>query len=65
MRFGAAFWIQRTGWPHLRDACLAAEAAYLRPFAELGIAEVIWIFRDPFDTETMSRLGDVRAALAH
>ena len=27
MRFGAAFWIQRTGWPDLRDACLAAEAA--------------------------------------
>ncbi len=27
MRFGAAFWIQRTGWPALRDACLAVEAA--------------------------------------
>jgi alkanesulfonate monooxygenase SsuD/methylene tetrahydromethanopterin reductase-like flavin-dependent oxidoreductase (luciferase family) len=27
MRFGAAFWIQRTDWPSLRDACLAAEAA--------------------------------------
>lgn len=27
MRFGAAFWIQRTDWPTLRDACLAAEAA--------------------------------------
>jgi F420-dependent oxidoreductase-like protein len=27
VRFGAAFWIQRTGWPDLRDACLAAEAA--------------------------------------
>lgn len=27
MRFGAAFWIQRTGWPDLRDACLAAERA--------------------------------------
>ena len=25
MRFGAAFWIQRTGWGDLRDACLAAE----------------------------------------
>ena len=25
MRFGAAFWIQRTTWPALRDACLAAE----------------------------------------
>jgi F420-dependent oxidoreductase-like protein len=27
MKFGAAFWIQRTGWPQLRDACLAAERA--------------------------------------
>ena len=27
MRFGAAFWIQRTGWPDLRDAVLHAEAA--------------------------------------
>jgi alkanesulfonate monooxygenase SsuD/methylene tetrahydromethanopterin reductase-like flavin-dependent oxidoreductase (luciferase family) len=27
MRFGAAFWVQRTGWPEIRDACIAAEAA--------------------------------------
>ena len=27
MRFGAAFWIQRTGWPELRDAIVRAEAA--------------------------------------
>ena len=27
MKFGAAFWIQRTTWQELRDACLAAEAA--------------------------------------
>jgi alkanesulfonate monooxygenase SsuD/methylene tetrahydromethanopterin reductase-like flavin-dependent oxidoreductase (luciferase family) len=27
MRFGAAFWIQRTNWPDLRDACLAVERA--------------------------------------
>jgi F420-dependent oxidoreductase-like protein len=27
MRFGAAFWIQQTGWPELRAAVLAAEAA--------------------------------------
>jgi F420-dependent oxidoreductase-like protein len=27
MRFGAAFWIQRTTWPELLDACLAAEGA--------------------------------------
>jgi alkanesulfonate monooxygenase SsuD/methylene tetrahydromethanopterin reductase-like flavin-dependent oxidoreductase (luciferase family) len=27
VRFGAAYWIQRTDWPALRDACLAAERA--------------------------------------
>ena len=27
MRFGAAFWVNRTGWPELRDACRAVEAA--------------------------------------
>jgi F420-dependent oxidoreductase-like protein len=27
MRFGAAFWVQRTGWPELREAVLAAEVA--------------------------------------
>jgi F420-dependent oxidoreductase-like protein len=26
MRFGAAFWVQRTGWPELHDAVLRAEA---------------------------------------
>ena len=27
MKYGAAFWINRTSWADLRDACLAAEAA--------------------------------------
>jgi alkanesulfonate monooxygenase SsuD/methylene tetrahydromethanopterin reductase-like flavin-dependent oxidoreductase (luciferase family) len=27
MRFGAAFWVQRTGWPELGEAVLRAEAA--------------------------------------
>jgi alkanesulfonate monooxygenase SsuD/methylene tetrahydromethanopterin reductase-like flavin-dependent oxidoreductase (luciferase family) len=36
-------------------------ADYIRQFAELGISEVIWIFRSPFDLETMSRLAEVRA----
>ncbi len=27
MRFGAAFWVQRTAWPELREAVLHAEAA--------------------------------------
>jgi alkanesulfonate monooxygenase SsuD/methylene tetrahydromethanopterin reductase-like flavin-dependent oxidoreductase (luciferase family) len=38
-------------------------AEYLRPFMELGIAEVMWTFRAPFDLETMRRLPEVRAAL--
>jgi alkanesulfonate monooxygenase SsuD/methylene tetrahydromethanopterin reductase-like flavin-dependent oxidoreductase (luciferase family) len=38
-------------------------ADYVRAFEALGIAEVIWIFRNPFDLETMSRLGEVRAKL--
>ena len=38
-------------------------ADYVRGFEALGIAEVIWIFRNPFDLETMSRLGEVRASL--
>src|SRR5256714_7076894 len=37
--------------------------AFLRPYAELGIGEVMWIFRDPFDYATMDRLSQVRAAL--
>ena len=27
VRFGAAFWVNRTSWADLRDACLAAETA--------------------------------------
>ena len=41
-----------------------AIAAYLRAFAAIGGGEVIWVFRSPFDLETMARLGEVRAALA-
>jgi len=40
-----------------------AVAAYIRRFERLGIAEVMWIFRNPFDLETMDRLPEVRAAL--
>jgi F420-dependent oxidoreductase-like protein len=38
-------------------------AAYVQRYADIGVAEVIWIFRNPFDLETMRRLGDVRAAM--
>ena len=30
--FGAAFWVQRTNWPTLRDAALAAEQAGFEGF---------------------------------
>ncbi|HKG56357.1 MAG TPA: TIGR03560 family F420-dependent LLM class oxidoreductase [Candidatus Limnocylindrales bacterium] len=40
-----------------------AVADYVRGFAEIGVAEVIWVFRDPFDVETMRRMADVRLAL--
>lgn len=40
-----------------------AVADYIRQYQALGIAEVIWIFRNPFDLETMGRLANVRAAL--
>lgn len=39
-------------------------AAYVGEFEALGVAEVIWIFRNPFDLETIRRLPEVRAALA-
>jgi alkanesulfonate monooxygenase SsuD/methylene tetrahydromethanopterin reductase-like flavin-dependent oxidoreductase (luciferase family) len=41
----------------------SAVADYVRSFAGLGIDEVIWIFRNPFDLETMAGLAEVRAAL--
>ena len=40
-----------------------AVADYVRRFEVLGIAEIMWIFRNPFDLETMARLGEVRALL--
>jgi F420-dependent oxidoreductase-like protein len=39
-------------------------ADYLRKLEAIGIAEVMWIFRAPFDAETIRRLPEVRAALA-
>ena len=40
-----------------------AVAAYLAGYRRIGVAEVIPVFRDPFDHETIERLGEVRAAL--
>ena len=42
----------------------ATVADLVRAYRALGIEEVMWIFREPFDPETMARLPEVRAALA-
>ena len=39
-------------------------AAYLDGYRRIGVAEVIPVFRDPFDHETIERIGEVRAALS-
>ena len=41
----------------------AAVAAYLAGYAALGIAEVMIVFRAPFDLETIERIGEAREAL--
>jgi hypothetical protein len=38
-------------------------AEFVRPYVELGVDELIWVFRSPFDLETMAQLAEVRAAL--
>jgi alkanesulfonate monooxygenase SsuD/methylene tetrahydromethanopterin reductase-like flavin-dependent oxidoreductase (luciferase family) len=38
-------------------------AARIAAFERIGIAEVMWIFREPFDLATVRRLPEVRAAL--
>lgn len=40
-----------------------AIADQLRPYAAVGVEEVIWIFRHPYDLETIERVGEVRTAL--
>ncbi len=39
-------------------------AAYLAGYADAGISEVEIVFRDPFDLETIERIGEVRGALS-
>ena len=41
----------------------AIVAGYVRRFGSIGVGEVIWVFRHPFDLETMRRLPEVRTAL--
>ena len=42
---------------------VTAVAAYLDGYRRLGVAEIIFTFRDPFDLETIERVGELRAAL--
>jgi F420-dependent oxidoreductase-like protein len=39
-------------------------AALMRAYADLGVDEAIWIFRNPFDLETIRRMPEVRELLA-
>ena len=41
----------------------AEVAAFVDGYRRLGVGEVIFVFRDPFDFESIRRLGEVRAAL--
>ena len=38
-------------------------AAYLDGYRRIGVGEVVFVFRHPFDLETVGRLDEVRAAL--
>ena len=42
---------------------VAQIATFLDDYARLGIAEVMFTFREPFDLETIERVGELRAAL--
>jgi alkanesulfonate monooxygenase SsuD/methylene tetrahydromethanopterin reductase-like flavin-dependent oxidoreductase (luciferase family) len=40
-----------------------AVARYLAGYRDLGVAEIMIVFRSPFDLETIERIGEVRSAL--
>lgn len=41
----------------------ASVAAFVDGYRRIGVSEVIFVFRDPFDLETIERIGEVRDAL--
>ena len=41
----------------------AEVAAFLDGYRQIGVGEIIFVFRDPFDRESIERIGEVRAAL--
>ena len=42
---------------------VADVADFLGSYSRLGVGEVMFTFRDPFDLETIERIGELRAAL--
>jgi alkanesulfonate monooxygenase SsuD/methylene tetrahydromethanopterin reductase-like flavin-dependent oxidoreductase (luciferase family) len=38
-------------------------AAFIDGYRRIGVGEVIFVFRDPFELESIERIGEVRAAL--
>jgi len=42
---------------------VADVAAGLDAYRRLGIGELVFVFRHPFDLETIDRLGEIRAAM--
>ena len=42
---------------------MADVAAALDAYRRLGIGELVFVFRHPFDVETIERLGEIRTAL--
>lgn len=53
--------------PHERNLDAAGSAtevaAVLRSYADAGVGHAMWVFRPPWDLETIRRVGEVRAAL--
>jgi F420-dependent oxidoreductase-like protein len=39
-------------------------ATYVSGYRDAGVSEVVFVFRDPFDLETIGRIGEVKRALA-
>jgi alkanesulfonate monooxygenase SsuD/methylene tetrahydromethanopterin reductase-like flavin-dependent oxidoreductase (luciferase family) len=40
-----------------------AIAASMQPFVDLGVSGILWVFRSPFDLETVRRIGEVQLAM--
>ncbi len=61
MKFGAAFWTNRTTRGLMVGGPPADVDAYLDGYRDLGVGEVVFVFRAPFDVETIGRLAELRS----